>query len=112
MPMHSHSGGYSSAHRTTFKIESLLCLDKSSFCDGSTPFHDAAKTDDPRILEYIIKVFKMRHEIFRSILPIFKDKLSQSQQQQMKSLKSLKQVLEFTNTSNMTPLLIAAKYGN
>mmetsp|Transcript_40376 Transcript_40376/g.38855 ORF Transcript_40376/g.38855 Transcript_40376/m.38855 type:complete len:93 (-) Transcript_40376:981-1259(-) len=29
----------------------------------------------------------------------------------MKTLKSLKQVLEFTNTSNMTPLLIAAKYG-
>ncbi len=48
------------------KLDTLMCLDKSSFTEGTTPFHEAAKADDHRIMEYLMRVFKKRNEILKT----------------------------------------------
>jgi hypothetical protein len=33
--------------------------------EGTTPFHEAAKIDNYRVLEYLIRVFKSRNEFIK-----------------------------------------------
>ena len=50
-----------SAIQNKFKLDALLCLDQSTMSDGSTPFHEAAKANNPAILSYLLRILKKRN---------------------------------------------------
>lgn len=85
-----------------------MALDKSNFTDGSTPVHEAARVGNIQIFDYLVKVIKKRNEIIESLLDSYRNKsLNESIMKQLKEAKSLSEVLEFTDNSNMTPILVA-----
>lgn len=43
-----------------------MAIDKSSYSDGCTPFHEAVKLGNLNILEYLFKVLQKRNEFLEN----------------------------------------------
>jgi len=79
----------------TWVKDAVGCLERSSFNPGHTPLHEAAVTGNEEIFELILKTLK-----------------HQRHQSGGEAHKSVKTILEFSDSDNMTPLLLAAKNGH
>lgn len=95
--------------KSGYQFDALLAMDKSSMTDGFTPFHEAVKHGNLKILEYLFRVLQKRNEFISNNKTLLLK--HQKYANQLQQIKSTTDLIEFTTMQpqNMTLLLLAAQ---
>jgi ankyrin repeat protein len=96
------------------QIDALMSLEQSSEQTGRNSFHQAAKSGNVRILEYLIMILNKRNKIYRMQQKGQKrwKRYGFTADGQLPPCKSFQEVIDFQDLNGMTPLMLACQVGN